>query len=199
MININNINKSEPYTKFIEFYKKALKSNQNNIEAICISSFNIEKNEVNSRFVNLKYINDKEFIFFSNYQSNKAQDFTSHTQVCGLFFWNSINTQIKIKCKIKKTDASFSDMHFHNRSIEKNTLAISSSQSSRIESYNEVIQKYKNTLKSITSKTKRPEYWGGFSLIPYYFEFWVGHESRINKREVYESSDSNWNNYFLEP
>ena len=90
-------------------------------------------------------------------------------------------------------------MHFHNRSIEKNTLAISSSQSSRIESYNEVIQKYKNTLKSITPKTKRPEYWGGFSLIPYYFEFWVGHESRINKREVYESSDSNWNNYFLEP
>jgi len=44
-----------------------------------------------------------------------------------------------------------------------------------------------------------PEYWGGFSFIPYYFEFWVGHESRINKREVFDKTEGIWKHSFLQP
>ena len=54
-----------------------------------------------------------------------------------------------------------------------------------------------------TQKTKDlnkcPDYWGGFSFKPYYFEFWEGHEDRINKRKVFEKTDSGWNEFFLEP
>ena len=44
-----------------------------------------------------------------------------------------------------------------------------------------------------------PEYWGGYSFTPYYFEFWKGHESRINKREVFDQIDGVWKQSFLQP
>ena len=44
-----------------------------------------------------------------------------------------------------------------------------------------------------------PEYWGGFLFKPYYFEFWKGHESRINKREIYKNENNKWIKSFLSP
>ena len=41
----------------------------------------------------------------------------------------------------------------------------------------------------MTSETPRPDFWGGYSFIPYYFEFWQGHENRLNKRHVFEQQD----------
>lgn len=64
MIKFNNINQEIPYKIFEEKYNKSLQAQQKNIEAICISSYSKEKSEVNARFVNLKFIDNKEFIFF---------------------------------------------------------------------------------------------------------------------------------------
>ena len=61
-----------------------------------------------------------------------------------------------------------------------------------------MLKNYENTLKR-DNLGECPEYWGGYSFIPYYFEFWEGHKSRINKREVYEIKDNKWINYFLQP
>ena len=63
MISISEISKDEPYKKFVKFYKKALKNNQNLIEAILIASYDSNKNEVDARFVNLKYIINDEWVF----------------------------------------------------------------------------------------------------------------------------------------
>ena len=84
MITFNNLSKSAPYLIFKEKYDESHDANQKNIEAICISSFSRESNEVNARFVNLKFINDKDFIFFSNYSSIKAKDFYSHSQITAI-------------------------------------------------------------------------------------------------------------------
>ena len=69
MIQFNNLSQETPYQIFKERYCKALDNDQKNIEAISISSFNTKLNEVNSRYVNLKFITNDEFIFFSNYDS----------------------------------------------------------------------------------------------------------------------------------
>lgn len=66
MINFIDLNKSLPYKIFLNHYNHALKQQQSLIEAICISSFNVHLGEVSSRYVNLKYIKDTEWIFFSN-------------------------------------------------------------------------------------------------------------------------------------
>jgi pyridoxine/pyridoxamine 5'-phosphate oxidase len=103
-----------------------------------------------------------------------------------------------MKAQIKKTSDEFNQKYFFDRSIEKNALAISSNQSKQIDSYNQVIENYNRSLKSDDLK-KCPEYWGGYSFTPYYFEFWEGHESRVNKREVFNNIDGTWKHSFLQP
>ena len=198
MIEFKNLNQEIPYLLFKAKYEKAVKAGQIAIEAISISSFESKTNEVDSRYVNLKYIINDEFIFFSNYNSPKALAFTSHNQIAATFYWSSINVQIRMKAKIKKTSNEFSRKYFFDRSKEKNALAISSNQSKQIESYSQVKKNYNKSLKNDDLK-KCPDYWGGFSFTPYYFEFWEGHESRLNKREIFDKIDCAWEQSFLQP
>ena len=198
MIQFNDLNQEMPYLVFKEKYNESLNAKQKNIEAISISSYNSEMSEVDSRYVNLKLVTNDEFIFFSNYNSPKALSFNSHNQIAALVYWPSINVQIRMKAKIKKTTVEFNQDYFFNRLEEKNALAISSNQSKPINSYSQVKENYNKSLKNDDLK-KCPEFWGGYSFIPYYFEFWEGHESRLNKREVYEKSDDMWKHLILQP
>lgn len=198
MIIFNDLDSTLPYQKFKELYDKALISNQKNIEALSISSYSKALNEVNARFVNLKFVNNKDFIFFSNYKSPKSNEFNYHNQVTALIYWNSINVQIRIKANIKQTSKEFNANYFANRSEEKNALAISSNQSQPIDSFESIIKNYTKSLK-IDDLKKCPDYWGGFLFSPHYFEFWEGHESRLNKREAYEKSDNTWKHIILQP
>jgi len=199
MIKFLNLNSEKPYIHFQSLYQEALDNGQKGIEAISVSSYNQIKKEVEARYVNLKYIADNEWIFFSNYHSPKASQFESHSQVSILIYWASINAQIRMKAKIFKTSAKFSDEHFQGRTKEKNALAISSNQSQTIESFDEVAKNFNETLDAMTSETVRPNFWGGYSFIPYYFEFWQGHENRLNKRHVFEQQDNEWAERFLQP
>lgn len=201
MIHFINTVKSEPYKHLQKYYLQALEADQKNIEGLCISSFNKTLNEVNSRYVNLKYINEDRWFFYTNYNSPKAFEFESHNQVSGVIFWNNINIQIRIKGLIQKADDTESDNHFSNRSIEKNALAISSSQSKKISSYKKIVSNYKNTLKKINKKDliDRPESWGGYFLVPYYFEFWKGEKNRLNQRVEYIIKNGVWKRSFLQP
>lgn len=198
MIDIKKISNSEPFLLMKNMYESALNNNQKNIEAILIASFDKNKNEVDARYVNLKSIVDDELFFFSNYESPKSKQFNSHSQISAIFYWSSINVQIRMKAKIKKTSKSLSDHHFKNRALSKNALAISSNQSEKIDSYESVKNKYEKVLKE-NSLVHRPDYWGGFVFKPYYIEFWVGDENRLNKREVYEKTSTKWIKYYLEP
>ena len=198
MIQFNNLNQEIPYQLFKAKYDEAFNSGQKGIEAISVSSFNTKIQEVNSRYVNLKFVTYDEFIFFSNYNSLKASSFKSHNQISALVYWASINVQIRIKAKIKKTSNEFNQKYFFDRSEEKNALAISSNQSKPIDSYDQVKENYNKSLNDNDLK-KCPEFWGGYSFTPYYFEFWEGHESRLNKREVYEKNNDSWKYLILQP
>jgi len=198
MIQFNNLNQETPYQLVKEKYDEAVDAGQKGVEAISISSYNNKIHEVDSRYVNLKFISNDEFIFFSNYDSSKATSFNSHSQIAALVYWPSINVQIRIKAKIKKTSNEYNQKYFSDRSEEKNALAISSNQSKQIDSYSQVKENYNRSLKNDDLK-KCPEFWGGYSFTPYYFEFWEGHESRLNKREAYEKSDDSWKHFILQP
>jgi len=198
MVQFNNITQEIPYLLFKKKYDEALNAGQRGIEAISISSYNKEISEVDSRYVNLKFISNDEFIFFSNYDSPKASSFNSNNQIAALLYWPSINVQIRMRAKIKKTSNEYNQKYFFDRSEEKNALAISSNQSKPIDSYSQVKENYNKSLKNDDLK-KCPEFWGGYSFTPYYFEFWEGHESRLNKREAYEKSDDSWKHRILQP
>tara|TARA_Y100000768_G_scaffold388983_1_gene389671 strand:+ start:458 stop:1054 length:597 start_codon:yes stop_codon:yes gene_type:complete len=194
---INNSNK-EPFKRLREFYEKAYLAKQDNIEAIAISSYSEKKNEVDSRFVNLKIVDNEDLIFFSNYLSPKANQFLEHNQISALIFWSKINVQIRFKATIKKLKEDISDEYFIKRSEDKNALAISSDQSRPINSFIDVENKFKKVFKNNDLK-KRPVYWGGYSFKPYYLEFWEGNKSRLNKREAYSLEYNDWKKFLLQP
>lgn len=198
MIRFIKVSKDTPYIIFKDRYDEALDANQKNIEALSISSYDKEKHEVDSRYVNLKMIDGTDFIFFSNYNSKKAKQFISNNNIAALFFWNEINTQIRIKAKIYKLDESLSDTYFKNRLKEKNALAISSMQSKSITSFNLVKKNYLYTLKNEDLK-KRPKCWGGYRFVPYEFEFWLGHKHRLNHRTKFKLFNGVWKKKLLQP
>ena len=128
--------------------------------------------EVEARYVNLKYITNNEWIFFSNYNSPKAQQFSAHNQVSVLIFWPSINTQIRMKASdLQEAFQSFLMSIFWEDLKKKCTSYGSSNQSQVVVSYDEVKKNFHRTLNTMTPETTRPDYWGGFSFVPYYFEF----------------------------
>ncbi len=188
----------EPYQKFYRTYQNAFDAKQKNIEAVCISSLN-ELDQVESRYVNLKYIDSEDWIFFSNYESPKAKSFINNNKIAALFFWNKINVQIRMKATIKLSPEALSDEHFKNRSVEKNALAITSNQSKKIKSYEDVVSRYENILQDKQAMQNRPSFWGGFTFTPFYFEFWEGHNNRLNKRQEYLKDNDNWKINFLQP
>lgn len=198
MIEFIKLNSEKPFQLFKSKYDEALKAGQKDIEAICISSYSNVTNEVNSRFVNLKQVIGKDFIFFSNYQSQKASEFENHNQISSVFFWNNINLQIRFKAVITKTEKLFSDEYFAKRSTGKNALAISSKQSKKIDSYKNIESNFEET-KLTKDLQIRPNYWGGYSFSPTYIEFWEGHKHRINKRDVYELKQGKWSHFILQP
>ena len=120
MIKFNKESNDAPYVKFREKYYDAINASQQNIEAIAISSFNRETDEVDSRFVNLKFIDDKKFIF-SLITTHPNQKLLAHTKISALIYWSSINTQIRMKANIKKTSKKFNNLYFKNRSAKKCT------------------------------------------------------------------------------
>ena len=199
MINLKKMTQARPFIEFKKKYDFAEQNNQQNIEAMCIASYSRSLNEVDSRFVNLKYIDNESLVFFSNYEGPKAEQFRSHDQVTVVFYWNIVNVQIRIKGKVNKISSLKSDHHFQERSNEKNALAISSRQSYKVNSYEEVHDSYNKVLNNSNLLKTRPPYWGGYEITPNYFEFWEGHSSRLNKRDVYEKSDDNWKHLILQP
>lgn len=201
MIKFKEDSDDKPYKIFRKLYYMAENKNQKNIEAMTISSYDSKSGFVDSRYVNLKYVIRNEWIFFTNYNSPKANQIFSNPQVSVIFYWPEINTQIRIKANAYKTDKHISDAHYKNRLPMKNILSSISDQSKAIASYSKFKNIYKDELKKqyeFNFKT-RPEYWGGISFVPESFEFWEGNEFRINKRTEYKLVSDSWVKSILQP
>lgn len=199
MIEFIDVCKTDPYQHFIKLYNEAKNQSQEHIEAAAVSTASHNK-KPSSRFVNIKYVHNESFIFFSNYNSVKAKDIESNPQASILFFWSKTNTQIRLEGKIIKTSNSFSDDHFQRRSYEKNISAIISNQSSENDGYSNLIQRYEKAIKAYKGKDlARPTSWGGYSFVPKSFEFWQGENARLNKRLKFSIKENIWSSRYLDP
>ena len=189
--------KSKPAKIFGELYDLAFLQRQANIEACCVSLVS-SSGYPTSRMVNIKSMNDTILNFYTNYKSSKAKDINFSNKISCVFYWPSTRTQIRISGIISKISNDESDLHFSKRTKEKNAIAISSMQSKKISSFEEVVDNYTNALKS-SNLSERPSYWGGYKILPNYFEFWEGHDSRLNKRTVYIKDVNDWQSFTLQP
>ncbi len=154
----------------------------------------------NIRTVLLKAIQNEKLIFFSNYDSQKAKEIAVNNKVSVLFFWPNLERQVRIQATIEKTPIEISETYFESRPFVSRLGALVSRQSTRIES-RQVIEDQMKELerKSLVKKVTRPDYWGGYQITPFYYEFWQGRRSRLHDRLVFELKDKNWETYRLSP
>jgi len=154
-----------------------------------------------NRVVLLKYFSEKGFIFFTNYNSNKAKSILSNNKVSLSFFWEQMERQIIIKGKAFKTSDNLSENYFNSRPLgSKIGALVSAKQSSVIPSRSFLEDEFEKIKKQFeNSQISRPLNWGGFIVKPIEYEFWQGRENRLHDRIRYIKKDSKWITERLSP
>ncbi len=153
-----------------------------------------------SRVVLLKGIDDKGFIFFTNYLSGKGKNLSKIPAASLNFWWVEMERQVRIEGLIEKTTEKESDDYFNSRPRGSQLGAWISEQSNVIES-REVLEMRQKELeiKFGGQAILRPAHWGGFRLIPDSIEFWQGRSSRLHDRLRYQLKNNIWKIERLSP
>lgn len=152
-----------------------------------------DKGFPDSRVVLLKEIWQEQFVFFTNYLSHKATQMLLHPHVALNFHWPELNRQIRVRGRSKKTPEHLSEKYFLERPFESQCAAIASPQSHKVTSRQKLEEMYQASLHKYSHKPmNRPEYWGGFAVLPVQFEFWQGRTSRLHDRILYKKNGDEW-------
>ena len=189
----------DPFTQFNQWFEQAQSAQVEEPNAMSIATVN-EKGEPSVRTVLLKIFDEKGFVFFTNYNSAKAQDIEQNNSVALLFAWLDLERQIRISGKVEKISQAESFAYFTSRPKGSQLGAWISPQSKIIESRDFLKQKLAEMKSKFSSgKIPLPSAWGGYRVIPEKFEFWQGRSSRLHDRFVYQKEGENWNIHRLAP
>lgn len=192
--------KQDPFQQFEDWYKRVYQSDIQEPTAVVLATCNTDL-KPSVRTVLMKDYSERGFVFFTNYESRKAQELTENPNAAMLFYWGILDRQIRIEGRVEKVGTGLSDQYFDSRPKRSRISAIASPQSKIIEKntldarVKELMEKFEHS-----DKVPRPANWGGYVLIPDYFEFWQGKTDRLHDRMVYQKSESGvWKIYRLAP
>lgn len=192
LINIKKL-KNNPIKQFEIWFKKAKKENIIEPNAMILSTIS-KNNLLNSRTVLLKNITDKGFVFFTNYESRKANDIMHNNNVSVVFLWKKIERQVVIKGKAIKITKRDSKKYFDSRPEKSKIAAWASKQSKELHNSNDLINRFKDFENKFKNKLiPYPNFWGGYIIHPNSIEFWQGRSSRMHDRILYEKEKNKWN------
>jgi pyridoxamine 5'-phosphate oxidase len=147
------------------------------------------------RMVLLKSIDHKGLVFFTNYMSRKAQQLAENSKAGLVFYWPSLERQVRIEGNVERIDSEESRQYFDSRPRESQIGSAVSMQSQVVSSREEMELVAQRLRDSVGEKAvPYPTNWGGFCLLPVTFEFWQGRENRLHDRIRYQKDTSgNWN------
>jgi pyridoxamine 5'-phosphate oxidase len=189
-----------PHQLFELWFNDAQKSGILLPEAMCVSTCSLS-GKPSSRMVLLKEYDEKGFVFYTNYHSRKSQELTKNPQIAALFHWNVLQRQIRIEGTVEKVSAEQSARYFHSRDRGSQIGAWASHQSERLTNPDELKQRVLHFTKKFEDldTIPYPEFWGGWRIVPTYFEFWQGRASRLHDRICFEKQDNQWLQHKLNP
>lgn len=187
-----------PFEQFKIWFDEILNSEIIEPNAMVLSTSS-EDGSPSSRVVLLKEFDDEGFIFFTNYESEKGKCIEKNSKVSLLFFWKELERQIRINGVAKKTDRNISEKYFNSRPILSRIAAAASPQSNIINDRSQLEKMFEEYKSKNSDKIETPLNWGGYKIIPHYFEFWQGRENRLHDRIVYKKENNDWKIFRLAP
>jgi pyridoxamine 5'-phosphate oxidase len=145
------------------------------------------------RMVLLRGIDERGFVFHTNYNSRKARELGENPHAALCFHWHSLEEQIRVEGRIERLSAEESDAYFNSRPRGSQLGAWASNQSAALASRETLEQEYREVERQYEGKpVPRPPFWGGFRLVPDRIEFWFGRPDRLHDRILYTQDGSAW-------
>jgi pyridoxamine 5'-phosphate oxidase len=146
-----------------------------------------------ARMVLLKGIDDRGFLFFTNYESRKGRELASNSHAALVFYWRELNRQVRVAGRVSKLPVDESDAYFATRPRGSRLAALASRQSSVIPSRDALDERYRELETGYPNDgPPRPINWGGYCVHPDEIEFWQQGPNRLHDRLRYRKSRGAW-------
>lgn len=180
----------DPFAQFRLWWDEVAGSNAMEANAMAVSTVNAN-GIPQSRMVLMKDFDATGIVFYTNYGSAKARDIAANPNVAALFYWPSLQRQVRVTGVAEKVSAAESDAYFRIRPRGSQLGAWASDQSQPISSASELRASFEHYEQEFehTDEIPRPEDWGGFRIVPTRVEFWQGRENRLHDRIVYSRDE----------
>ena len=176
---------ADPIEQFKLWLKEAEAAGIYEPNAFVLSTVTAES-QPRARTVLLKGVDEHGFFFATNYLSKKGQAIAANPKVSAVFGWYSIYHQVIIEGVAKVVPDHESDEYHNSRPHDSQVAAWSSHQSAFIENREALDKQFEDALEKFKdSEVPRPDYWGGYRIVPTRIEFWKGRSNRMHDRIEY--------------
>jgi pyridoxamine 5'-phosphate oxidase len=198
-LDVSTVN-PDPIIQFEKWFSEALQAQLTEPNAMHLATVN-EQGKPSSRIVLLKGIENKKFIFYTNYQSKKGKELDANPNCALTFFWPELERQVRIEGIAQRVDLQISEEYFQSRPRGSQIGAWSSPQSSVIQNRSLLDDRVEQIEKKFQGLEilPKPQQWGGYQIVPTLFEFWQGRPNRLHDRIEYTIEGGAWNMYRLAP
>jgi pyridoxamine 5'-phosphate oxidase len=190
---------ADPFSIFSDWYEEAQHGALSDPSAVALACAD-KQGHPSVRMVLYRGFREGGFSFFTNYESRKGIELSENPFAAMVFYWAHLGKQVRLEGRTERLSSSESDLYFGQRPFDSQVTASVSLQSRPMPDEAEFLAR----LKGFEAAHKqgpiaRPEYWGGFKLIPTRYEFWTHEEHRRHRRVVFDKDGPEWNESRLYP
>jgi pyridoxamine 5'-phosphate oxidase len=188
----------DPIALFIELYAQATQDQIAEPDAMVLSTTD-EDGRPSGRYVLLKTVDARGFVFFTNLGSRKAHALDANPYAALCFYWPPAR-QIRVEGRVEHASDAEADAYFATRPREFQIGAWASNQSAPLASRAELDRRVDDAAaRFLDQPVPRPPFWAGFRVVPTAMEFWTRDPARLHQRELFERTDEGWRRSLLNP